>query len=83
MPTDPTFIKLFKVVASALGEHEEFDLECSNVGKLYEFRVLHKAEQRIVLSFSVSLLRLASLEKDVRFIRRLKAVLDLVLLLNK
>ena len=83
MPTDPTFLKLFKVVAGALGDHAEFDLECSNVGKLYEFRVVHKGEQRTVLSFSVSLLKLASLEKDLRFIRRLKAVLDLVLLLNK
>jgi hypothetical protein len=80
---DKTFLKLFKVLSEAIHLYEEFDLECSNVGKLYEFRVMHKAEQRAVLTFSVSLLKLAELEKDVKFIRRLKSVLDLVLVLNK
>lgn len=83
MPQDPTFLKLFKTVATPLGLHDEFDLECSNVGKLYEFRVVHKIEQRNILTFSVNLMRLAELEKDLKFIRRLKNVLDIVLHLNK
>ena len=83
MPSDKVYLKLFKVLSEALVHHSEFDLECSNVGKLYEFRIMHKAEQRAVLSFSVSLLKLVALEKDVKFIRRMKTVLDLVLELNK
>ena len=83
MPQDKTYLKLFRVLSEALLYHTEFDLECSNVGKLYEFRIMHKAEQRAVLSFSVSLLKLVELEKDVKFIRRLKSVLDPVLVLNK